>query len=161
LAFVSVGRSGNVGRPASIVCFHRSIRRRLRHHRAHWERERKEREAKRAEQYRIAAKRRAELKRLAAQQAKEQPTSESDERWGAIFAAQEFAKRGLTHPSTASFPWSAPSASKNGDGTWFVSGTVKAKNSFNLETTLRYSCRVKHVGTDWTLIDQQMSESGD
>lgn len=75
-------------------------------------------------------------------------------------ATETFVKRQLTHPSTASFPWFSKTAKHNADGSWTITGTVKAKNSFNLETTMKYVCRLKQLDEDrWEMIDCNLVES--
>lgn len=89
----------------------------------------------------------------------QRPPTDAEEKGGAEIAAETFVKRKLAHPSTAKFPFFGQNAKKNDDGTWTVTGTVKAKNSFNLETTMNYACQVKHEGDSWILVDCLIAES--
>lgn len=92
--------------------------------------------------------------------ARSQAAIESDEKFSAIQMAQVFVKRQLTHPSSASFPWSRHNATRADDDARHVTGTVRAKNSFNLELTYSYAVLIRHLeGTRWSLLDIAINES--
>jgi len=87
------------------------------------------------------------------------PGSLADES-AAKVASETFVKRQLSHPSTASFPWFGKTAKYNGDGSWTIIGTVNAKNSFNLEATMKYVCRLKRLDEDrWEMVNCNLVES--
>lgn len=85
-------------------------------------------------------------------------SAEREEGASAISAAKSLVTKRLSHPSTASFGW-FPESNKNSNGTWTVTGTVKAKNDFNLELEYDYRCVLKLDGNTWQLVDCDLAES--
>lgn len=78
---------------------------------------------------------------------------------GAIDVCKQAVKQRLTHPSTADFPWFDYQTVQEGDLTWYVQSTVKAKNSFNLEVEFVWVCKVTYEGNSrWNIDDVQMAE---
>jgi hypothetical protein len=124
----------------------------------------KEREARREteraekeERDRLAAEEKAKEKAAADKQRDERRAAD-EEKAAAEIAAEGFVKRKLTHPSSAKFGFSTK-ATKNQDGSWTVTGTVKAKNALGLELKYDYGCKLKRDGDEWHQIDCELLES--
>lgn len=56
--------------------------------------------------------------------------------------AETYVKQFLNHPNDAEFSW-FPSVSQNASGTWMVTGTVKAQNSFGAKFTHEYQVALR------------------
>jgi len=76
----------------------------------------------------------------------------SVDKFDAYAAAQEFVKKSLKAPSTASFPTTNEATVTDlGNGQWRVQAWVDAQNSFGAMLRSNFECTIKFSDDDWYL----------